>query len=116
MTKKRSELAIGQVGRSARMGWRSRGSLGLVIAAAAVGAGCVRRPAGPKAVFEPTHQDIRSIAAGESRDIRFRIRNEGSTTLHIEGIDTTCGCLTTRFPPSLSSGAAGEIRAHLEVP
>lgn len=48
--------------------------------------------ASPQLVFEPAHLDFGTLAQQQTRDATVRLRNTGSSPIHIERVETTCGC------------------------
>ena len=94
-------------------------SLPLLLAAVAVIVGAIafrgrllERFQGPRAVFASERQDLGSVPAGGSAEVRFTLRNAGGAPLRIVEVDGDCGCLTTDYPKSVAPGQTAAIVAR----
>jgi hypothetical protein len=83
----------------------------------------------PKISVDKTKIDMGIVYNGAVKKARATIRNNGSDTLRILGVSTSCGCTTARQPKDFlrpgesdfvevefnSTGFRGQVEKHLEI-
>lgn len=71
-------------------------------------AGC-RRPVGPHIEVLPPRLSLGEMPTEHLAHVEFSIRNSGSRTLELYGIDFACGCTQAKFPETVAPGDTAKI-------
>lgn len=69
----------------------------------------------PRAIAPEMVVDVGRVMRGEAIEHRFEIRNEGSKTLTIRGVEPACGCTVAKFDRTIAPGASGTVDAVVDT-